>query len=84
VILDHVGVVDTAVVGVPDETWGSLIVAFVVFDEHTSLDDLNDHLSDRIARYKKPRRWVVLDEIPRSSTGKVQRAALLDAIAATA
>jgi acyl-coenzyme A synthetase/AMP-(fatty) acid ligase len=83
-ILDHEGVIDTAVLGIPDEKWGSLIVGFVVLDPaQSSLDDLVDRLSDRIARYKTPRRWVVLDEIPRSSTGKVQRGALLDTVAMT-
>lgn len=81
-ILDHENVIDTAVLGIPDEKWGSLIVAFVVLDSgDVSLDDLVDQLSDRIARYKKPRRWVVLEHIPRNSTGKLQRTQLLAAAA---
>jgi fatty-acyl-CoA synthase len=69
VLLTHPGVTEACVVGAPDEEWGEVVVAFVVGT--ATPDELDAHLLDRIARFKRPKRYVFVDELPKSSYGKV-------------
>ncbi|MDY6996124.1 MAG: long-chain fatty acid--CoA ligase [Actinomycetota bacterium] len=69
VLLEHPGVVEAGVVGAPDEEWGEVVVAFVVGD--VTAADLDAHLLDRIARFKRPKRYEFVDELPKNSYGKV-------------
>jgi len=66
------GVVDAAVVGVPDADWGELVVAFVVADGVTD-EALSAWAGDRLVAYKRPRRWERIEAIPVNAMGKVQR-----------
>ena len=77
-LLRHPGVEDAAVVGVPDETWGEVGVAFVVTRPGVELtpDALGDHLGRRLARFKVPRRFRFVDALPRTAYGKVVKADL--------
>lgn len=77
-LLDHPGVAECGVVGVPDEERGSVVKAFVVLRPgFTSGDDLVKQLQDfvkaRIAPYKYPRRVAIVQTLPRTDTGKLQR-----------
>jgi malonyl-CoA/methylmalonyl-CoA synthetase len=78
VIREHEAVVDIAVVGLPDPTWGETVAAFVVL--RGGLAELEPELvavvGERLAAYKRPRRWVAVDALPRNAMGKVQRDAL--------
>ena len=81
-LADHPGVVEVAVVGVPDEAWGERLRAFVVPVEGMELtaDDLKAYVKENLAGFKVPRDVVFLDELPRNATGKVlKRACLVDA-----
>ena len=71
----HPDVVEAAVVGVPDERWGEVCAAFVVLREGATADgeDLRDHCRERLARFKVPRTVMLVEELPRSSMGKVQK-----------
>ena len=65
---------DCAVVGIDDEEWGELIVAaLVVNDKAVNLDDLNTWLRLNMAAYKTPRKYLLLDELPRNAMGKVTK-----------
>jgi len=77
-LLRHPDLADVAVVGVPDSTWGELGVAFVVprAGQNPSSDELTSFLSGRLAKFKIPRKWVFLDELPRTSYGKVVKGEL--------
>ena len=72
-LLLHPDVRDAAVVGVPHDTWGEVGVAFVVRREGaaTAGDDLAAFLLLKLAKYKIPREWVFVDELPRTPYGKV-------------
>jgi malonyl-CoA/methylmalonyl-CoA synthetase len=76
-ILEHPDVVDAAVVGIPDDIWGERVVAFVVLRDGASYADLpaelDAHVGDRLAAYKRPRSWTVRDDLPRNAMGKVLR-----------
>jgi len=67
----HPGVRDVAVVGLPDPKWGETAVACVVADEGITAETLQEFLAPRLARFKIPRRFVFLAELPRTPYGKV-------------
>lgn len=69
------GVAACAVVGVPDERWGEAVCAVVVPSPGASpaLEALQDGVRLRLARYKVPRRLVLLDELPVLASGKVDK-----------
>jgi fatty-acyl-CoA synthase len=68
-LLEHPAVSEAGVVGAPDEEWGEVVVAFVVGS--ASAADLDAHLLERIARFKRPKRYEFIDELPKNSYGKV-------------
>ena len=73
----HPAVVESAVVGVPDERWGEVPVAFVVRREDVDADALADYARERLARYKVPKR-IEFADLPKTSTGKIQKNVLRD------
>ncbi len=77
-LLLHPGVRDAAVVGVPDERWGEAGIAFLVADPAAPPGEaeLRDWLSARLARYKHPKAFVFLAELPRTAYGKVVKGEL--------
>jgi fatty-acyl-CoA synthase len=73
-VLDsHPSVVESAVVGVPDERWGEVPVAFVVLrNRDVDAAALADFARERLARFKVPKRFEFAD-LPKTSTGKIQK-----------
>jgi fatty-acyl-CoA synthase len=74
VINELPGVLDCAVVAVPDERWGEVGLAYVTGDVDEST--IRAHLAGRLARYKIPQHYRFVPELPRTATGKVRRADL--------
>ena len=74
------GVGEVAVVGVPDERYGEQVAAFVLpaADAAPDVEALRAVTAEHLARYKVPAYWVVVDEIPRTPSGKVQKFVLRD------
>ncbi|WP_158971256.1 acyl-CoA synthetase [Chachezhania sediminis] len=70
----HPGIVESAVVGVPDPKWGETPVAFVVRgDAALTGAQVIAHCQSRIASYKKPTRVIFIDALPRNPSGKVKK-----------
>ena len=69
----HDAVVEAAALGVDDEDFGKRLRAFVVLTSPDAVDEdsLKDYVKSNLARYKVPRDFVFLDELPRNATGKV-------------
>jgi fatty-acyl-CoA synthase len=76
VLHEHPAVADAAVVGVPDERWGEACAAFVVLSGPVSDDELREHCLRHLARFKVPRSFQVVDELPRNSMGKIVKSEL--------
>jgi len=75
---EHPGVIDAAVFGVPDFEMGERVGAAAVTRVSISADELRTWCRERIADYKVPDRFVFLEELPYSSTGKVNRRELIE------
>jgi fatty-acyl-CoA synthase len=73
VLYEHPDVVEAAVVGCPDDRWGEVPHAFVVFREGATVsgDDLRGFCRERLARFKAPRYVTAVDTLPRTPSGKV-------------
>jgi long-chain acyl-CoA synthetase len=81
-LLKHPGVLDAAAVGVPDTAYGQEIVAFIVpriEQGQGALDvaDLHEHCVRELGRYKTPKEFRFVTELPRGPSGKVQRLKLV-------
>ena len=74
-LMSHPCVLEAAVVGVPDEKWGERPKAYVVLRAGTSAtqQELIAHVRTKIASYKAPREVEITVELPKTSTGKIQK-----------
>ncbi len=79
-LVSHPAVMEAAVVGVPDKRWGERPKAYVVLKEgaKASAEELTGHVRERLAGFKVPDQVDVIDELPKTSTGKVQKFNLRD------
>ncbi|RNA70485.1 fatty acid--CoA ligase [Alteribacter keqinensis] len=76
VLYEHPGILDVAVLGEPDEKWGESVMAVIVRkNDSLSEQDLDRFCqeSTKLADYKRPRRYLFVDELPRNASGKIQK-----------
>ncbi|WP_027965220.1 class I adenylate-forming enzyme family protein [Halalkalibacillus halophilus] len=75
---DHIN--DVAIVGVPHPEWGETAKAYVVANETAATieEEMKQYLADKLATYKIPKVYEVIDELPRNATGKLLRNQLRD------
>ena len=79
VIAEHPGVADAAVVGVPDDECGEIVVAFVTRkDQALTETAVRDHCKQSLTNYKVPRIVIFKSDLPKSNVGKVLRKDLRD------
>ena len=73
-LAEHPAVIESAVVGRPDERWGEIPVAFVALRPGISAtrEELIEFVCSRIARFKAPRE-ILFEDLPKTSTGKIQK-----------
>jgi fatty-acyl-CoA synthase len=73
-------VAEVAVVGLPDEKWGERVSAFVVFAQGSSFTEAEmiERCRTELAGYRIPRRLVVVDELPRTTSGKLRKGQLVE------
>ncbi|MFO1444895.1 fatty acid--CoA ligase [Bacillus sp. Bva_UNVM-123] len=76
VLHGHPHVLDVAIVGEPDNHWGEMVTAFVVKkDAKVTEQELDEYCknSKKLANYKRPRKYVFLEALPRNASGKIQK-----------
>ena len=78
VLLQHPGVAEVSVIGQSDEEWGEVVIAFVVANDRSTMDvdALDRFCLDHIARFKRPKRYHLVDSLPKNNYGKVLKTAL--------
>jgi fatty-acyl-CoA synthase len=74
-LFSHPAVAEAAVIGVPDERWGELVLGLVVLAEGETVteDELREHCRPKLAGYKIPKRIEFRTELARTATGKLQK-----------
>jgi fatty-acyl-CoA synthase len=75
-LFTHPGVAEAVVIGVPDQTWGEVVAAFVrpaPGRPAPDPDELRAHCRQRLAPYKTPQHWVIVDTFPMTPSSKIQK-----------
>lgn len=80
ILVRHPGVMEAAVIGIPDWVWGEEVMAFVVPRANAELtaSALAEYCHHQMADYKSPRIWRILSEMPRSAAGEVLKKKLFE------
>ena len=85
VLVSHPGVAEAVVVGVADRFWGEVVAAVIRPAGHPAPDEaeLAEHCRARLAAYKSPVRWLLVDSFPLTASGKVRKDVLRERLAAS-
>jgi fatty-acyl-CoA synthase len=75
ILLRHPAIQEVAVVGVADEIWGEAPRAFVVLREGATVAEaaLRDFARENMAHFKVPKEFMIISELPKTATGKLQK-----------
>jgi len=73
VLSSHPAVMESSVIGVPDDRWGESVKAFVVLrkDLTCTESEIVSFCQDKLARYKQPRSFLFVESLPKNTSGKV-------------
>ncbi|WP_456273383.1 class I adenylate-forming enzyme family protein [Bacillus sp. AK031] len=73
VLYEHPAVLEAAIIGIPDETWGEAVCAVIVPKQGESIDEqeLKSFCRQKLAGYKVPRRFFIEEALPRNASGKI-------------
>ena len=80
-LLEHRGVIDAVVIGLPDEEWGQRVHGLIQpgdFEAAPSEEELRAHCRERLAGFKVPKAFEIVERLPRSDAGKLNRRSLVE------
>ena len=80
-IASHPDVVEAAIIGIPNPEWGETVAAVIVpaADRELTRDIMNDYLADKLAKFKTPKTYTFVAELPHTASGKVMKYKLREA-----
>ncbi|WP_228850458.1 o-succinylbenzoate--CoA ligase [Aegicerativicinus sediminis] len=78
VLRGHPKVIEAVVIGTPHEKWGECGVAFLKLSSDLEPEEMNEYCKTRLAKFKTPSKFLSIDDIPKSDTGKIDRKKLKD------
>jgi acyl-CoA synthetase (AMP-forming)/AMP-acid ligase II len=81
VLLAHPAVAEAVAFGVAHPTWGEEVAAAVVLKNEAGEAEILAYCKERLAEYKRPKKLYIVETIPRTATGKIQRGAVAKALA---
>ncbi|WP_047983093.1 o-succinylbenzoate--CoA ligase [Ornithinibacillus californiensis] len=69
---------EAAVIGLPHEKWGEVPIAFISFNSNCDLskEEIRDYCASKLAKYKVPKEFTILEDLPKNATGKIDKKAL--------
>ncbi len=73
VLISHPYITDAGVIGMKDDDWGEVPAAFVAGDKNMDAEEVRQYCLSKLAKYKVPKRIIMVDEIPRNASKKVLR-----------
>lgn len=73
VLTQHPGIVEAAVVSEPDERAGEKVCAYITAAQELNEEAIIEHCREHLTSYKIPKKLVVMDELPKSTVGKILR-----------
>ena len=83
-LIEHPDVLEVAVVGKPDPNWGEIVVAFIVTKGNKNIptEHFDEFLleGNKLARFKRPREYHLVDSLPKTPSGKIQKFILEDTV----
>src|SRR6478672_1548533 len=82
VLLAHPAIAEAVAFGVPHKTWGEEVAAAVVLKESQEESGILEHCKQKLADFKCPKKILIVDQIPRTATGKIQRRSMAETFAA--
>jgi O-succinylbenzoic acid--CoA ligase len=72
-ILKYPGVKEVCAFGLNDREWGQIVAAAIVSEDSITVDELKKFLKERLPSFKHPRKILILDELPKTELGKIQK-----------
>lgn len=78
VLLAHPNILEAGVCGIADDTWGQVPVAFIVLKQPISENELQQFCSSKLASYKMPRKFIIVQSLPRNGSNKLIRRKLVE------
>ncbi|WP_284036214.1 long-chain fatty acid--CoA ligase [Neobacillus sp. 114] len=73
-LAEHPAIEEAAVIGLPEEKWGEVVAAFIVFKEWSITDDeLKTYCEAKLGRYKIPKKFIQVNELPKTHVGKIDK-----------
>ncbi|KOO47854.1 fatty acid--CoA ligase family protein [Viridibacillus arvi] len=77
VLYAHPGIVEAAVIGLPDLNFGEEVFAYVVLkDKNLTIEDIYEYCKEKLVKYKIPKQIEIIEELPKNTTGKILRRSL--------
>lgn len=73
ILRTYPNVKDCGVIGIPDEEWGEIVAAAIVSTDNLNLEEMNLWMRERLPAYKTPRRYLIVQDLPRNAMGKVTK-----------
>ncbi|OHX49066.1 o-succinylbenzoate--CoA ligase [Cytobacillus oceanisediminis] len=73
VLVSHAQISDAGVIGMKDDVWGEVPVAFIAGDENLDEKEVMKYCFEKLAKYKAPKKIIIINEIPRNASKKILR-----------
>lgn len=78
VLLEYPGIKECAVIGKKDNIWGAIPIGFLVTNHNIDQRKLNEYLVGKIAKYKIPKEFRIIDKLPKTASGKIKKGSLYE------